>query len=93
MISSHNFTSFGRPCSGRLVTSGAGFLVVNGRNPYGSHNLVIVNKETNTAIRHGAESVVAASYLWLPIKSYRKVRRFLADRGIARDWAVMPNSD
>ena len=88
MTSTIHFYSFGRLCSGRLVTSAAGMAVVNSRNPYGSHNLVLVDQETGEAIRHGTDAVVAAAYGWMPRKAYRKVRRFLTDRGVARDWVV-----
>ena len=66
----YQFESFGRTCSGRLVTSAPGMAVVSSRNPYGSHNLVLVDEESGEAIRHGTDAVVAAAFEWMPEKAY-----------------------
>ena len=81
MTSTLRFFSFGRPCSGRLVTSAAGLAVVNARNPYGTHNLVLVDEESRESIRPGNAAVVGAAAAWMPRRAYRRVRRFLAERG------------
>ena len=54
------FTSFGQRESGRLVTHCNGLEVVQSRNPYGTHNLVLVNADTGEAIRHGTVAVLEA---------------------------------
>ena len=88
MTSTVHFRSFDRMCSGRVVTSAFGLAVVNARNPYGSHNLVLVDQELGQAIRHGTDTVVACAFAWMPEKTYRKVRRFLADRNVGCEWVV-----
>lgn len=80
------FTSFGRRESGRLITHFNGLEVVQSRNPYGSHNLVLVNSDSGEAIRHGSVAVLEAVANWLPTKTYRRVRKYLAQRGIGLDW-------
>ena len=83
---STTFTSFGRRTSGRVITHAAGLTVVQARNPYGGHNLVLVDEEMGEAIRHGNLAVTEAVANWLPLKTYRKVLKHLAARGIGRDW-------
>ena len=80
------FTSFGRHESGRLITHFNGLEVVQSRNPYGSHNLVLVSSDTGEAIRHGSVAVLEAVANWLPSKTYRRVRKYLANRGIGLNW-------
>lgn len=82
------FMSFGHIASGRIVTSAVGLAVVQARNPYGSHNLVLVDEERGEAIRHGSLAVAEAAANWLPQKQYRKVRAHLAARGIGREWVA-----
>jgi phage baseplate assembly protein W len=82
------FENFGRTESGRVVTDAGGMAVVQARNPYGSHNLVLVDEFTSEAIRHGTMAVVEAVASWLPQKQYRRVRKYLAARGIGVDWYV-----
>ena len=86
MTATTKFTSFGRTESGRVITHAAGLAVVQSRNPYGTHNLVLVDEERGEAIRHGSLAVVEAVANWLPRRQYRRVRKHLAARGIGRDW-------
>lgn len=48
-----NFRMFNSWRSGRVVTEIGNLMVVKTRNPYGSHNLVVVNKDTDEAFRCG----------------------------------------
>ena len=48
-----NFRMFNSWRSGRVVTEIGDLMVVKTRNPYGSHNLVVVNKNTDEAFRCG----------------------------------------
>lgn len=86
MTTTTKFVSFGRTESGRVITAAAGWVVVQSRNPYGTHNLVLVNEGSGEAIRHGSLAVVEAVANWLPRRQYRRVRKHLAVRGIGRDW-------
>ena len=83
------FISFGRQESGRLITHFNGLEVVQSRNPYGSHNLVLVNSDTGEAIRHGTVAVLEAVVNWLPTKTYRRVRKYLAKKGIGINWIAV----
>jgi hypothetical protein len=70
--------SFGKTVSGRLITSSTphGLYFVQARNPYGSHNLVVVDEEFR-AIRHGNN----AALNWAPNeRCYRKLLTHLANR-------------
>ena len=88
------FTSFGHKESGRLITHCNGLEVVQSRNPYGTHNLVLVNAATGEAIRHGTVPVLEAVANWLPTKTYRRVRKYLAKKGKGTDWvAINSNSN
>ena len=82
------FQSFGKTCSGRVITSGNGYAVVNSRNPYGSHNLILVDEATGEAQCHGTLAVITAAFEWMPIKAYRKVRGFLVNRGLMLDLVI-----
>jgi len=82
-----DFESFGRTEHGRVITEGAGLLVVQARNPYGGHNLVLVEDEPyGRAIRHGTRAVVEAVANCMSERAYRKVRKHLAARGVGLDW-------
>ena len=92
MAATISFFSFGRTESGRVITAAAGLAVVQSRNPYGSHNLVLVDEERGEAIRHGSLAVVEAVANWLPRRQYRRVRKHLAARGIGRDWCAVDSN-
>lgn len=83
------FTSFGVQKNGRLITHCNGLEVVQSRNPYGTHNLVLVNADTGEAIRHGSVAVLEAVVNWLPTKTYRRVRKYLAEKGIGVNWVAV----
>lgn len=84
----YKFVSFGRTESGRVITAAAGLAVVQSRNPYGTHNLVLVDEERGEAIRHGNMAALAAAASWMPRRQYRRVRKHLAARGIGLNWVV-----
>lgn len=86
MVATVSYSSFGRTESGRVITAAAGMVVVQSRNPYGGHNLVLVDEGRGEAIRHGNIAVVEAVANWLPRRQYRRVRKHLAARGIGRTW-------
>ena len=86
------FTSFGAQKSGRLITHCNGLEVVQSRNPYGTHNLVLVNADTGEAIRHGSVAVLEAVVNWLPTKTYRRVRKYLAKKGVGINWVAINNN-
>lgn len=88
------FETFGRWESGRCVTSAPldgerGLLVLNARNPYGRHNLVLAEMDARSgyarAYRHG-NAAVLADLARVSERAYRRARRFLAERGTGRDW-------
>ena len=83
------FESFGKTQSGTIVTHWGDDTIIYGRNPYGSHNLVIVDWETGEATVHGNIAVAEAAANWMPEKTYRKVRKFLAAKGVGRDWSTL----
>ena len=70
--------SFGKLACGRVITSDAVNSVVQTRNPYGGHNLVVVDNESGEAIRHGNNAALNAAYAWMPERAFRKVCKYLA---------------
>ena len=83
------FESFGETRSGTIVTHWGDDTIIYSRNPYGSHNLVIVDWETGEATVHGNIAVAEAAANWLPKKTYRKVRKFLAAKGVGHNWFTL----
>jgi hypothetical protein len=71
------FTNFGRPAVGRVVTEEGSYAFVNSRNPYGGHNLMVVDLVEEEAVAHGVEAVLREAF-YSSKKTYRKVRRFLS---------------
>lgn len=69
-----DFLNFGAPAHGRIVTGwdvpGSQFTVVKSRNPYGSHNLILV--QDGEAIRHGTIAVLAFCAAYAPRKVLRR---------------------
>jgi hypothetical protein len=63
--STYNYSNFDLPASGRLITTSNGLAVVQARNPFGTHNFVLVDCETQSAIRHGNVAVAAAAAAWM----------------------------
>lgn len=74
------FNSFGRHCSGRVITHGNGYVVANSRNPYGTHNVVLVDETTGEAIRHGSQAVINCVAAWMGERPFRKVMKHLAKK-------------
>jgi len=74
---------FWHKCHGRVVTASNGLTVVNARNCHdGRHDLVLVDKDGD-AVWQGTDAVLMSARVWLSVKAYRRIRRFLADRNIA----------
>jgi hypothetical protein len=78
-VTTISFTSFGRSSVGRVVTEDSGFAIVNSRNPYGSHNLVVVDLDNEVAVAHGIDAALREAF-YSSRKTYRKVRRFLSEK-------------
>lgn len=70
-----------------VVTSHRDLAVAWAINSWGE-NLVLINRNTGEAIRHGNGRTLAAAFDWMPKKQYRRVRRFLAERGQCVDWVI-----
>ncbi len=83
------FVSFGHIQTGRVITSFSEMAVVQSRNPYGGHNLVLVNLASGEAVRHGNLAVTEAAANWFPRKKYQKIRSYLSERGIGLDWVTL----
>ena len=77
-----NFTNFGSKNSGRLVTAGNGYQIVQARNPYGSHNLVVVDSESGEAIRHGSSASLDFVQWAMSTHCVRKVVKHLYKKGV-----------
>ena len=45
--------------------------------------------DTGEAIRHGSVAVLEAVANWLPTKTYRRVRKYLAEKGIGVNWVAV----
>jgi len=75
------FYSFARLCSGRVLTHGDQYVIAVARNPYGSHNLVLVDYATAEAFRHGTDAVVTWVGAWGSDRVWRKLQKYLAMRG------------
>lgn len=78
-----NYEMFGSWRSGRVITEIGNLVVVKSRNPYGSHNLVLVDRDTNEAFRCGNATVLAwvASEQATDRKSKKAIRRTIASVG------------
>jgi hypothetical protein len=76
------FVSFGGLNTGRLVTAGNGYEVVQARNPHGSHNLIIVNCESGEAIRHGTSASFQFVQWAMPSRCTRKIIKHLYKKGV-----------
>jgi hypothetical protein len=96
MIESISFYSFDKTRTGSVVASCDGYTVVNSRNPYGSHSLVMV--EDGEAIRHGDYAVLEFAYRLNEFGIYTKneltkIEAFLERHGddveiiVEKEWA------
>lgn len=76
------FMSFGRINTGRIVTGNNTDCLVYARNPYGTHNFVVVNRDNGEAFRHGNNASLDYAWNWISRKSYVKAMLFLMAHGI-----------
>jgi hypothetical protein len=77
------FQNFGKRAHGTVVTSSATMtgesVIVYARNPYGLHNLVLI--DNGVAVRHGNDAVIAwARAFGIREKQIRRAISFLAMR-------------
>ena len=82
MVSSLYFMNFGRGKSGKVITSHGNDTVVFASNPYGGHNLVMVDEnlvspKTPVAYIHGTGAVLRAMAKSFPRKKFVKTLLFL----------------
>ena len=75
------FYSFGNECSGNLVHSfelaGETYFIIRARNPYGSHNLVMVNDPDHVAFLHGNGAVLAFLAKYGLFRSIGRIARYI----------------
>ena len=76
------FKSFEKWCNGRIVTGNGNDALVYSRNPYGSHNLVVVDLEKREAFRHGNNASLDYAWAWISRKAYVKAMLFLIAHGV-----------
>lgn len=78
------FESFNRFCNGRVITHFNKYIIVQARNPYGTHNLIAVEECDGyyVAFRHGNLAVFDWCNMWAPLKKLRKVYTYLVNKGI-----------
>jgi hypothetical protein len=70
------FYSFEQEANGQIITGHDWrFQVMFARNPYGGHNLVLI--EDGKAFRHGDLACLVYLFEYFP-RMYRRARRFLA---------------
>lgn len=85
MTSTITYNNLGNTTTSRLVTQIGNLYVAKGRNPYGSHNLVLVTEIDGelTAIRHGNVATLAwvASEEASDRKVKKAIRRTIASVG------------
>ena len=70
--------------TGKPVTHCGDLVVVQTRNPYGTHNLVVVQDAglgIHQAIRHGNYNALRVSAAWMSERAYRKVIKHLVKKG------------
>lgn len=65
-------------------TSDGNYSVVQARNPYGTHNLALIDVENQEAFRLGTLSVLAFAQKWMPARSVRKVFKHLSKKNSTR---------
>jgi hypothetical protein len=74
-------SSFGRAVPVTVITHWGDISIAYGRNPYGTHNLLILQDEQ--AIRHGnCRSAAIAFWRFLPRKRYIRLWQFCKKKGI-----------
>ena len=87
------FESFDNICNGKIITHFADIVIVQARNPYGSHNLIAVQKCDGyyVAFRHGNLAVFDWCNMWAPLKKLRKIFAYLVNKGILDQKAELVN--
>lgn len=83
------FESFNRTCSGKVITHFGDVVIVQSRNPYGTHNLVAVQECDGdyVAFRHGNLVVFDWCNMWAPLKKLRKLFTYMVKKGILNQQA------
>lgn len=88
-VSIAEFENFGNLVTGRIITHEGDVMVVYSRNPYGSHNLVLVKEDQesnnnweNLSFRHGNAQCLEFIGIWMSERVWRKTVKFLAGRGL-----------
>jgi hypothetical protein len=85
------FSSFNKTQVGRVITHSCGVILAYARNPYGSHNPVVLWERADgrfEALHHGAESALLWAKVYMGQRAYRRLRKFLAQRGKAVEWVI-----
>ncbi len=86
MVQSIKFQSFDGLATGRVITHDdkSGTMIVQSRNPYGGHNLIVVEDGgfyQYVAVRHGNNAVLCAAKAWISESTYRRCIKHLTKRG------------
>ena len=68
-----HFENFGHDEVGIEITSYDGMAVVFAANPYGSGNLILVDKDQWQSWCHGTDKIFDLVESWFPTKTYRKL--------------------
>lgn len=76
------FKNFGEEQIGRVITHIGTYVIVFAKNPYGTHNMLLVDEERGEAIRHGNIAVLDFAYNWLGKHAYRKAAFVAAKCGL-----------
>lgn len=66
------FKNFDEEQIGQVITHVGAYVIVFAKNPYGTHNMLLVDDERGEAIRHGNIAVLYFAYNWLDKHAYRK---------------------
>lgn len=81
-INTTTFKNFDGRASGRVLTHCGGWVFVACRNPYGSHNLIVVDEASGTAYRHGNTAALWIAANWCDERTYRKVAHHCRKSGM-----------
>ena len=75
------FYNFGNECCGNLVHSfnlySETYFIVRARNPYGSHNLIMVNDPDHVAFLHGNAAVLSFLAKYGLFRSIVRIARYI----------------
>lgn len=90
----YEFTSFGEDHTGQWVTSCGEVDFVWAPNPYGTHNLVaVLDGDGFNAFRHGNAACLIEAASCCDRRTYRRLRKFLAAKGLGLDWCLMEGGE